>query len=66
MFSLVGETVLDPFVGSGTTIKAALELGRNAIGYEVQPAYIPIIREKLNIDSLIAPNAQNSHAHSIA
>jgi DNA modification methylase len=58
MFSLVGETVLDPFVGSGTTIKAALELGRNAIGYEVQPAYIPIIREKLNIDSLIAPNAR--------
>jgi DNA modification methylase len=58
MFSLVGETVLDPFVGSGTTIKAALELGRNAIGYEVQPAYIPIIREKLSIDSLIAPNAR--------
>jgi hypothetical protein len=50
--------VLDPFVGSGTTIKVALELGRHAIGYEIQPAYIPIIRERLGIDSLIAPNAQ--------
>ncbi len=47
MFSFVGETVLDPFVGSGTTVKAALELGRNAIGYEIQPAFVPIIRQKL-------------------
>jgi DNA modification methylase len=58
MFTVVGETVLDPFTGSGTTIKVALELGRNAIGYEIQPDYIPVIREKLGIDSLIAPNAQ--------
>jgi len=58
MFSIVEETVLDPFAGSGTTIKVALELGRNAIGYEIQPAYMPVIREKLGIDSLIPPNAQ--------
>ncbi len=47
MFSFVGETVLDPFLGSGTTVKVALELGRNAIGYEIQPAFEPIIRQKL-------------------
>lgn len=47
MFTFVGETVLDPFVGSGTTVKVALELGRNAIGYEIQRAYEPVIREKL-------------------
>jgi DNA modification methylase len=58
MFSLVGETVLDPFVGSGTTLKVALELGRNAVGYEIQPAYVPLIREKLGVDSLIAPDVQ--------
>jgi DNA modification methylase len=38
MFSFVGETVLDPFLGSGTTVKVALDLGRKAIGYEIQPA----------------------------
>lgn len=57
MFSFVGETVLDPFLGSGTTVKVALELGRNAIGYEIQPAFEPIIRQKLGIteDALFAP-----------
>ena len=38
MFSLVGETVLDPFAGTGTTIEAALRCGRNAIGVEWDPA----------------------------
>jgi DNA modification methylase/endonuclease YncB( thermonuclease family) len=57
MFSFVGETVLDPFLGSGTTVKVALELGRNAVGYEIQPAFEPIIRQKLGIaeNSLIPP-----------
>ena len=36
-FSYVSETVLDPFAGSGTTLLAALELGRNGIGYEINP-----------------------------
>ncbi len=49
MFSLWGETVLDPFVGSGTTIKACLESGRSGIGYEIQPAFEPLIREKLGL-----------------
>jgi site-specific DNA-methyltransferase (adenine-specific) len=47
MFSFVGETVLDPFLGSGTTSVAAMKLERQSIGYEVNPAFEPIIRERL-------------------
>lgn len=39
MFSFVGDTVLDPFLGTGTTSVAAAEWGRNSIGIEVEPAY---------------------------
>ena len=47
MFSFVGETVLDPFIGSGTTALAARKLGRNAIGYEINPECLPVIRAKV-------------------
>lgn len=47
LFSYVGETVLDPFVGSGTTMKVARTLGRNSIGYEIKKELIPIIKEKV-------------------
>ncbi len=50
MFSFVGETVLDPFAGSGTTSLAAKNLQRNSIGYEVNPEFIPIIKEKLQVE----------------
>jgi len=49
MFSFVGETVLDPFAGSGTTALAAKNLDRNSIGYEINPEFIPIIKEKLEV-----------------
>jgi modification methylase len=39
MFSFSGDTVLDPFLGSGTTAKAALDLGRMAVGYEINKEY---------------------------
>ncbi len=39
MFSFTGDTVLDPFCGSGTTMVAALRLGRNSIGTEIDPEY---------------------------
>ncbi len=47
LYSFVGDTVLDPFAGSGTTLKVARELGRNSIGYEINPDYEILIREKI-------------------
>ena len=49
MFSFSGETVLDPFLGSGTTAKVALELNRNAIGYEINDGFLKIIKKKLGL-----------------
>ncbi len=49
MFSFVGETVLDPFLGSGTTAKVALSLNRNAVGYEINPEFLPLIKKKLGL-----------------
>ena len=46
MFTFVGGTVLDPFLGSGTTVKAALELGRNAVGYEINESFLEMISAK--------------------
>ena len=55
MFSFYGETVLDPFAGSGTTAKAALELSRNSVGYEINEDFLPVIKKKtgFNDDSLL-------------
>jgi site-specific DNA-methyltransferase (adenine-specific) len=50
MFTFVGETVLDPFLGSGTTSLAARITGRNSVGYEINEDFFPVIRNK--IDSL--------------
>lgn len=50
LYSFKGDTVLDPFAGSGTTLKVARELGRNSIGYEINPLFENLIREKLGVD----------------
>ena len=65
MFSFIGDTILDPFMGSGTTALAAAHLGRNSIGYEINPNFhnyyeqkftnevdvsIKYLEEKLQID----------------
>jgi hypothetical protein len=50
MFSFAGETVLDPFLGSGTTALAAKNTDRNSVGYEINPEFIPIIKEKLQVN----------------
>lgn len=52
MFSFVGETVLDPFAGSGTTSLAAKHLGRNSVGYEINKSFAPIIKSKLSEEQL--------------
>jgi len=48
LFSFVGDVVLDPFTGSGTTLKVAKELRRNYVGYEISESYKKIIDLKLN------------------
>jgi site-specific DNA-methyltransferase (adenine-specific) len=50
MFSFPGETILDPFLGSGTTTLAARNLGRNSVGYEINRDYLSTIKEKLNAE----------------
>ncbi|WP_457556013.1 DNA-methyltransferase [Candidatus Pyrohabitans sp.] len=49
MFSIIGDTVLDPFLGTGTTTKIAINLKRNSIGYEIDESLLPVIKEKVGI-----------------
>lgn len=42
-----GDTVLDPFLGSGTTLKVARVMGRNGIGYELNADFIPLIEARI-------------------
>jgi site-specific DNA-methyltransferase (adenine-specific) len=53
MFSFVGETVLDPFLGSGTTSLAARNSGRDSIGYEINRQALPVIEQKLGANGLL-------------
>ena len=53
--SKVGDTVLDPFCGTGTTGKVSLSNGRKSIGYEINPSFNEIIKQKMidfSIDEL--------------
>jgi len=50
MYSFVNDTVLDPFLGSGTTSLAAKNLNRNSIGYEINEDFLPLIKDKLGIE----------------
>ena len=49
LFSYVGETVLDPFMGSGTTNRVAALLGRNSVGYEIDLELYEIVKEKMGL-----------------
>jgi site-specific DNA-methyltransferase (adenine-specific) len=51
MFSFLGDTVLDPFLGSGTTCLAVRNLHRNSVAYEINEEFLPIIKQKLNINN---------------
>jgi len=47
MFSFVGDTILDPFTGTGTTNLAAMRTGRNSIGIEIDEEYLKISEKRL-------------------
>lgn len=51
MFSFVGDTVLDPFLGTGTTSVAAAKWGRNSVGVEVSGEYLDLARRRFERDA---------------
>jgi modification methylase len=70
MFSFVGDTVLDPFLGTGTTSVAAARWGRNSIGIEVEPGYVEYARRRIEVvlsqPQLTAPRAPEAMTSSAA
>jgi site-specific DNA-methyltransferase (cytosine-N4-specific) len=60
MFSCLGDTVLDPFLGTGTTLKTARTLGRRGIGYEVNPSLKPLIDKNVQLSP---PNPEDVLEH---
>ena len=48
MFSFAGDTILDPFVGTGSTMLAAMSAGRNSIGNEIEPEYVDMAQESVS------------------
>ena len=59
MFSFAGDTVLDPFLGSGTTTMAAIRWGRNSIGIEVDPSYFRFAADRVQDET---PSLLKTHA----
>lgn len=63
MFSFVGDTVLDPFMGTGTTNVAAAKWGRNSIGIEIDPAYFEMAKKRLDIETPKLLTERAIHIH---
>jgi hypothetical protein len=59
MFSLIGDTVLDPFCGTGTTMQAAAVSGRNSIGYEIDDSFRGLVTEKIEKSKEISKDVVN-------
>jgi len=53
MFSVKGDTVLDPFLRSGTTVKDVIKNRRNSIGYEIDETLLPLIKKKIGLETTL-------------
>lgn len=62
LFSFAGDTVLDPFVGTGTTNLAAVATGRNSIGNEIEPAYLKIAEQRLQLATAMSRTFGATHS----
>src|SRR2546426_1175623 len=60
LFTMIGETVFDPFAGSGTTLKVAKELGREGIGYEIDLELKRVIRKKLAGENFVTEDREGA------
>jgi DNA modification methylase len=58
MFSFVGDTVLDPFLGTGSTSIAAMQSGRNSIGFEIDKTYLDFTQKRVNTVADKLPSAK--------
>src|SRR6266498_6093602 len=58
LFSHQGELVVDPFLGSGTTLLAARDANRNAVGFDINPSYIALTQERLSQETLFSRTQQ--------
>jgi modification methylase len=57
MFSFAGDTVLDPFLGTGSTTLAAIRAGRNSIGNEIEPKYLKIASANIKVEVVVPRDA---------
>ena len=62
LFSFAGDTVLDPFVGTGSTNLAAIATGRNSVGNEIEPAYLKIAEQRLHLATALPRTVGATHS----
>jgi len=65
MFSFVGDTVLDPFLGTGTTTVAAAKWGRNSIGFEIDSHYYEMALKRVRRETSTLFNKATIHTHAV-
>lgn len=69
MFSFVGDTVIDPFGGTGTTALAAMQTNRHSVSIEIEPSYVDMIEERLRGKTSVLANVEirrsASHTRSV-